>query len=811
MRYSGLGLAGALVFALVAAGGCGRSELFSVRRCAANDIVCQQQQNHPDGGGSPDGKADGADGRTDGTGNRDLPSDRRSCPTGNREICGNGIDDDCNGLVDCADPACFGDRACSNPGQEICNNGIDDDGNGLIDCADPACMGSLACKPTMGMEICDNGVDDNGDGLVDCSDPQCTKFPACLTVDCTPDLSFGAIAQHGASVTRTIDTRGAAQGYATCAPSGGRGRVAGFSLAQTTDVRVDFAQAMGGAHVVGLFAAGANQTCDRNPIGCLSAGQAPTATQTFAALPAGSYWLIVESFPNTQGSTTVTLSTGSATKMEICNNGIDDDGNGLIDCQDLACVNSPSCVGSECMPDITLGALVIDAPPKSATVDLSTSPDRYRPTCAGQVPGGDRAISFTLPEAGGIEVAYQQTGGTIFSLFQDPGPGLNCDASQIACAFEEQRANAIAFSEQPAGRYILIVKAISNAQAGQVAMQISAFRNRRVEVCGNGIDDDGNGLIDCADPACFGIGSCSATGCNADADLGAIGPGTVRSTTLDTTSGMSLYQTSCSRGNGKERVVRLSLTQPEALGISCTDTGSHVLELAQQLQPLDMCNANEIGCADPATLPFGCGYSIPGLQPGNYYLIVQAFQAGDEGVVQLTLDGERETVREICDNGIDDDGDGFIDCADRKCVTSPLCQKFACRPDKTLGLLPLDGSLQSTVVQTTMAGDDQMHTSCVSAPGGQDAVVDFQLPATADVTMEWAQVGQADFALYTNDGPLLACDAGTQVTCLAPGTAAVGMHVFTALPSGKYHLVVDADHPGAEGGVVLQVSAVASP
>jgi hypothetical protein len=748
-----------------------------------------------------------ADGRPPGDGS----VDRNRCPTGNREICNNGKDDDCNGLVDCADPGCFGDVACSKPGQEICNNGIDDNGDGLVDCADPECIGSLACKPTMGREICDNGIDDNGDHLVDCADPQCTTFPACLTLNCTADLDFGAIAQHGARVSRTVDTTGAAKGYATCAPSGGLGRVGSFTLSQTSDVRVDFAQAMGAAHVVGLFRAGASQTCDRNPVGCLQAGQAPNSTQTFAALPPGAYWLIIESFPGTEGASTVVLSTGTPGRMEICGNGIDDDGNGLVDCADLACLNDPTCANSECKPDVSLGALVIDAPAKVVKVDLTTTPDRYRPTCSANVPGGDTAIAFTLPEAGGVEVGYQQTGGTIFSLFQAPGPGLNCDANQIACAFEEQRANAVAFTEQPAGNYILIVKAISQMQEGQLTLQISAFRNRRIEICGNGIDDDGNGLIDCADPACFGIGTCNASACTPDVDLGAFSPGTSRSTTLDTRSGGNLYQASCGRGNGKERVVRLELTQPMALGVSCTDTGSHVIELAQQLMPLDACNANEVGCADPTVLPFGCGYSIPGLQPGTYNVIVEAFQAGSEGVVQLQLDGEAETVREICDNGIDDDMNGFTDCADLKCVTSPVCQKFACRPDQSLGLLPLNGSLSSVVVQTSMAGDDQTHTMCVSAPGGQDAVVDFQLPNKTDLTMEWAQVGNHDFALYTDGGALLSCEAGTSIACVTSGGAATGTKVFTGLASGKYHLVVDADHPGAEGGVVLQFSAAASP
>jgi hypothetical protein len=60
-------------------------------------------------------------------------------------------------------------------------------------------------------------------------------------------------------------------------------------------------------------------------------------------------------------------------------------------------------------------------------------------------------------------------------------------------------------------------------------------------------------------------------------------------------------------------------------------------------------------------LPFGCGYALPDLQPGQYNVIVQAFQSGGEGTVNLTLTGIQETVREICDNGVDDDGDGRVD------------------------------------------------------------------------------------------------------------------------------------------------------
>ncbi|HEY5310533.1 MAG TPA: hypothetical protein VIK97_18595, partial [Casimicrobiaceae bacterium] len=195
-----------------------------------------------------------------------------SCINKKKETCDNGIDDDGNGLIDCKDPACFGDKACTVPGKEICNNNLDDDDDGLIDCADPDCTKDPSCVVSPGKEICDNGKDDNGDGLIDCTDPQCKTFPVCLQAACTEDEDFGTIASSGDSKTRTISTVGATASYNTCASSpGGVARVAGFSLTATADVKLDFSQDKGSAHVVSLFRAGVGQSCDQNLVKCLDA------------------------------------------------------------------------------------------------------------------------------------------------------------------------------------------------------------------------------------------------------------------------------------------------------------------------------------------------------------------------------------------------------------------------------------------------------------------------------------------------------------------------------------------------------------
>jgi hypothetical protein len=728
-----------------------------------------------------------------------------ACIDRKKEVCDNGKDDDGNGLIDCKDPACFGDKACVVPGHEICNNNLDDDDDGLIDCKDPDCANDPTCVVKPGNEICDNGKDDNGDGLTDCSDPQCKTFPACLQAACVPDVDFGAIASSGASVSKTISTVGATASYSTCAPPGGVARVAGFSLAAASDVKIDFTQAAGSAHVLALFRAGVGQTCDANPVDCLRVGDKATAKQTYSALPPGNYWLAVQSFAGTSGSTTVTLSTGTAGVAEICDNGKDDDGDGAIDCADLDCASAPTC--NLCVPEVNLGAIVVGDGSKTTTIDTSTGSNRYHPTCAGKSTGKDVVIRFSVKETVGLTLDWQQTGDHVYGLYHLPAPGASCDSQAGGCTDME----GLGYSEtnwsyfEP-GDYLLIFKARVAGKEGKIWVSLTAFANRGVEICDNGIDDDGDRLVDCDDPDCFSVPICGAPMCMPDGDLGNIDIGTKATVHVDLTNATQVYRADCGKGDGRGRAYHVNLLQAMELDFTCTQTGDQVLQLSSQLGPLDLCDAHIETCADPAVLPSGCNFGLPSLQPGSYYILVQAFAAGKEGTVDLTLRGVSQRVLEICNNGIDDDGDGAIDCNDRKCATDSNCTALRCRPDKQLGLIAIDGSTVSATVQTSGAGNDQTNSSCVSGPGGADAVVGFTLPGKTDLSIAWAQVGNHALVLYQGDNAQVPCEANALIDCKATASASTGSYVLKALAAGKYYLVVDADKAGSEGGVILQLS-----
>lgn len=88
------------------------------------------------------------------------------------EICFDGFDNNCDGLIDSEDPTC---------GQSQCSD-LDGDGYGFP--ADPSC-GFIQedCDDTRtsvnpgASENCGNGIDDNCDGLVDGQDPACGSGP----------------------------------------------------------------------------------------------------------------------------------------------------------------------------------------------------------------------------------------------------------------------------------------------------------------------------------------------------------------------------------------------------------------------------------------------------------------------------------------------------------------------------------------------------------------------------------------------------------------------------------------------------------
>lgn len=86
-------------------------------------------------------------------------------PADETGLCDDGIDNDCDGLVDCDDGDCSGDAACDS----FC-------GDGTCDIDEDSCSCDLDCGAAPSTETqCSDGADNDCDGLIDGDDPDCQE------------------------------------------------------------------------------------------------------------------------------------------------------------------------------------------------------------------------------------------------------------------------------------------------------------------------------------------------------------------------------------------------------------------------------------------------------------------------------------------------------------------------------------------------------------------------------------------------------------------------------------------------------------
>ena len=111
--------------------------------------------------------------------------------------CSNGVDDDCDGLVDRADNDCY----CLPEPEGACWNGVDDDCDGLVDFADPDCQ-LVECTEGCGYGFgcfpdnychshCEDGAKDYDESDADCGGSDCWRCGAGRTCNTGFDCASG--------------------------------------------------------------------------------------------------------------------------------------------------------------------------------------------------------------------------------------------------------------------------------------------------------------------------------------------------------------------------------------------------------------------------------------------------------------------------------------------------------------------------------------------------------------------------------------------------------------------------------------------
>lgn len=278
------------------------------------------------------------------------------------------VDMDCGAGLVCRIPLNGTQKVCSKP---VCSDGVDDDGDGKADYPnDPGCDSPTDsdetddCPSGPNCPACGNGIDDDGDGHTDYpDDTQCHSASGVSEVcqDIDPIASITTAVTTGDTSSAHNDITDA-----TCDTSGTNTApdlIYRLDLPQMTSLRIATDQDFDAITEL------RGSTCGGTPIGGNSVGCQDYNDIVEGAMAAGTYYVVVDGYSSDSGTFALTVSgkiaangscesplaqsgaltcasgyacsgtVGSRTcQVALCNDGIDNDGDGKADYP-----NDPGC------------------------------------------------------------------------------------------------------------------------------------------------------------------------------------------------------------------------------------------------------------------------------------------------------------------------------------------------------------------------------------------------------------------------------------------------------------------------------------
>ena len=493
---------------------------------------------------------------------------------------------------------------------EVCNNNIDDNNDSVVDCADPGC-GGLTCKltgatqvgagacvgtaclcavdggvPEAAEQTCDDGKDNDCDVAVDCSDTGCLNRP-CMLLSGVRGLCDAA---KTCKCPGTVENTNALCSDGVDNDCDGR-----------TDCNDPDCQSRSGQ--LGKVCDAQNHTC--------------TA-------------------PDSSGNATCTFCPGGQTAESTCGDSQDNDCDGVIDCEDSDCA-SAVCGGNGRVCDGTAKLCVCSGNGGTAEATEATCGDGFDNDCDGTVDCADTNCRPSTSQqaavcgANGLRCTAagactcSGNGGTVQTAEQNCADGADndCDGLQDCSeAYCQPQGNNPGQVCNTLGRSLpntVGALTCSSLIAGPSTCTVCTVPSGISETaegdtvggatvtCGDGKDNDCDGVLDCQDPSCTGK-ACDTLG------------------KACTSTGQCL----CTASGGPET--------------NCADN-------------LDNDCDGQKDCADS-----DCRVLSGGLYP---VCAANGFRCTAGGTCACTGNGGTAQANETnCSDGFDNDCDGLADCAD---------------------------------------------------------------------------------------------------------------------------------------------------
>ena len=682
------------------------------------------------------------------------------------------------------------------------------------------------------VEQCSNGTDDDGDGLVDCNDPDCAPSPACGGGGGPggPANDLCGDAQAVGEGVFALDNTGATlDGPTDCDPNMDTDVWFAYTATTSGTATIETCGSAGSLDDTVLIVYDGG-TCPPSPT-CLASDDDGCTTPNFSStvsvtVTAGNTYLIqVGGWNGATGNSDLSISVGGGpAPIEDCANGVDDDADGLVDCDDPDCGADPACPGGGgptndgCGNALAVGEGTFAFDNTGAVLDGPTDCDTNMDT--------DVWFAYTPSASGTATIETCGSAGTLDDTVLIVYDGGTCPPSPACLASDDDGCTTPNFNSTvavpvTAGNTYLIQVGGWNGATGNSDLSISLGGGPApTEDCTNGVDDDGDGLADCADPDCATNPACGGGGGGNDECIGAIAmfDGANFFDTTGLTNSADPVPTGCPNafgGMNNDGWFTYTATSTGTATFNTCDPAGFDTDLA--VYTGDCSALTLLACDGDGSTLAGCqGFDsevITNVISGEIYVIrVGAFGAATTGLGTLTITVGAGPLVEDCTNGVDDDGDGLADCADPDCFANPACGGGGGGPandlciDATLvaeGVFPYDNT--GAILDGPVDCDTNMSTD-----------VWFLYTASASGT---ATIDTCDAAGSLDDSTLIVYDGSICPTAGSPclvssddacsntaGGAAFMSEVSVSVTAGDTYLIQVGGWNGSEGNGDLTIS-----
>ncbi|MBP7822029.1 MAG: T9SS type A sorting domain-containing protein [Saprospiraceae bacterium] len=363
----------------------------------------------------------------------------------------------------------------------------------------------------------------------------------------------------------------------------------------------------------------------------------------------GTYCVTATSLTSSCTATACTLVNVTNGSVEICNNGIDDDGNGLIDCDDVSCSTIASITGNLNILSGSSSTLTASGGTQFIWSNVSTSQsiDVYTP--------GEYCVTVSngnCTSSACVNVTVDCTGfSTLIS-----GPSSFCNVTAATLSVNSSSSLLYSWSNLQTTPSIVVTSpgvysvSVVNLNGCFATDDITITGNLQTNITGinNICEGETTQLI-----ASNGAGFNWSTG-ETTQSISTTQPGQY----CVTVSENGCTSSSCITVNVSPRPVVTATNNNPSLGqtMNLTSTATNAITYLW---------SGPNGFVSTVQNP-----SIQNATPNNngVYCVVAFSSAGCSSSSCTTVNVNTNPV-EICNNGIDDDGDGLIDCADSDCGT----------------------------------------------------------------------------------------------------------------------------------------------